>query len=400
MKKFAILCVVLACFTLSFCYGTDENISTEIINDDVVVASSLTNYLEETGRSENQIDDATEEISHELFKKDNDENLNNDLPLHSHLFSVAVLVFLLARFFNHIGDMGTSFKILPSEKLQYVKTLQLEGITPGQAAFMADTISVKTADIFKASLIKLVQKGILSFEFVGTETQIEIIEENADLEVEEAPIFAFIAYYLKARGNTTRKFLLSDLEKYMQSNSQKVAILRKRVMATIKSAIPFYDAAEHARLNKLTRNIVTYTALALATYVFCSSVPISLMAIPTWVYIMIFINILCCVRIISQVNLFDQVGTDNREKFKAFKKYMSEFSTKDLGTPRIESWERYAPYAAAFGIGKIVIGQLKKAYPSLQESYLRDMLVFYQRLDECDIEKSFIQSASASLLMI
>ena len=65
---------------------------------------------------------------------------------------------------------------------------------------------------------------------------------------------------------------------------------------------------------------------------------------------------------------FTQKGTDEREKWRAFKKYMEDFSLlKDKEIPALIVWEKYLVYATAFKISSKVLKQLKIVYPEIMD---------------------------------
>ena len=69
-----------------------------------------------------------------------------------------------------------------------------------------------------------------------------------------------------------------------------------------------------------------------------------------------------------KINVFTQKGIDEREKWKAFKKYMEDFSLlKDKEVPALALWEKYLVFATAFGISDKVLKQLKVIYPEIND---------------------------------
>ena len=66
--------------------------------------------------------------------------------------------------------------------------------------------------------------------------------------------------------------------------------------------------------------------------------------------------------------IFTQKGIDEREKWKAFKKYMEDFSLlKEKDIPDLVVWEKYLVYATAFNISAEVLEQLKIVYPEIMD---------------------------------
>ena len=81
---------------------------------------------------------------------------------------------------------------------------------------------------------------------------------------------------------------------------------------------------------------------------------------------MLIINAVILAIMSSRINVFSQKGIDEREQWKAFKKYMEEISLlKDKEVPELVLWEKYLVFATAFGISEKVIKQLKVIYPEI-----------------------------------
>lgn len=71
----------------------------------------------------------------------------------------------------------------------------------------------------------------------------------------------------------------------------------------------------------------------------------------------------------NKINTYTQSGVDEMEKWKAFRKYMTDFSLlKERDIPDLVIWEQYLVYATAFGISEKVIEQLKMVYPTYNDS--------------------------------
>lgn len=70
----------------------------------------------------------------------------------------------------------------------------------------------------------------------------------------------------------------------------------------------------------------------------------------------------------SRENVFTQKGVNEKEQWKAFKKYMEDFSLlKDKEVPALVVWEKYLVFATAFGISEKVLKQLKVIYPEMTD---------------------------------
>lgn len=82
----------------------------------------------------------------------------------------------------------------------------------------------------------------------------------------------------------------------------------------------------------------------------------------------------------NKISVYTQEGVDEQEKWKAFKKYMEDFSLlKEKDIPDLIIWEKFLVYATAFGIAEKVIKGLKVVYPNydnLDYSIYPNMYIF------------------------
>ena len=82
----------------------------------------------------------------------------------------------------------------------------------------------------------------------------------------------------------------------------------------------------------------------------------------------LIVNTVVMGMVAGRVNVLSQKGVDEKEQWKAFKKYMEEFSLlKDKEIPALILWEKYLVFATAFGISEKVLKQLKVVYPEIAE---------------------------------
>ena len=86
------------------------------------------------------------------------------------------------------------------------------------------------------------------------------------------------------------------------------------------------------------------------------------------VAIIFAVNAILTGMIAHKINVFTQKGIDEKEQWKAFKKYMEDFSLlKDKEVPALVIWEKYLVFATAFGISEKVLKQLKVIYPEITD---------------------------------
>ena len=91
-------------------------------------------------------------------------------------------------------------------------------------------------------------------------------------------------------------------------------------------------------------------------------------------------------------------GVTEREKWKAFKKYMEDFSyLNEKEIPHLTLWEKYLVYATAFGIAEKVLEQIKVKYPELNnQEKISNMVLFSSMYSSGGFNTKFINSINTS----
>ena len=104
----------------------------------------------------------------------------------------------------------------------------------------------------------------------------------------------------------------------------------------------------------------------------------------------------------SNISVLTQEGSDEKEQWKALKKYMEDYSLlNEKEVPDLTVWEKYLVYATAFGIADKVIENLKATYPEVfvKESWDNEKMSSYPIIDfACN--PYFIHSSTESISKI
>ena len=110
------------------------------------------------------------------------------------------------------------------------------------------------------------------------------------------------------------------------------------------------------------------------------------------------INLILNIKITTSFNGFTQKGINEQEQWKAFKKYMEDFSyLNEKEVPELVLWEKYLVYATAFGIAGKVLKQLKVKYPELNnQDTISNMVLFNAMYNANGLNANFINSISTS----
>ena len=114
--------------------------------------------------------------------------------------------------------------------------------------------------------------------------------------------------------------------------------------------------------------------------------------------IVLVINMILISKLINRFNGFTSKGINEQEQWKAFKKYMEDFSLLDeKEVPQLVIWEKYLVFATAFGIADKVIKQLKVKYPELNnQDTINNMVLFAAMSNSGGLNTNFISSLNTS----
>ena len=102
--------------------------------------------------------------------------------------------------------------------------------------------------------------------------------------------------------------------------------------------------------------------------VYFAQVSLTLISIAIALIVILIVNAILLGMMAYRINVLSQKGVDEQEQWKAFKKYMEDFSLlKEKEIPSLVVWEKYLVFATAFGISEKVLKQLKVIYPEITD---------------------------------
>lgn len=276
-------------------------------------------------------------------------------------------------------------RIKPEMKLDYFRDFPDEDATPGEASFLYyfDKKTAFTSNVSKivsATILNLALKKVIAFEEEpGKKNNIYIVikkgVEGSSLKQDEKSIYDLLVRveeYAKKKNKDTinqDRISMKDIENYAKKNDtsflSKIEGLEKIAKAQ-EEAKGNYDK----NVEKLASKWNTKSAIYFVLTVFC--IPSIVMIIPLFLAIPSVICGILCIKIGSNLRTLTQKGENEKEQWRALKKYMEDFSLlNEREVPELVLWEKYLVYATAFGIADKVLAQLKIRYPQLQdESYM------------------------------
>lgn len=281
------------------------------------------------------------------------------------IVGIIVGIVIIKKIIKYRKELKNTHKIEAEQKLEYFRDIPDENSTPAQAAFLYyfrnsnfDTYITK---IISATMLDLCMKKYIEFEIeADKKDNIKVIVNDKSKEAlseDEQSIYNLLSV---VKNVETKSFTMKEFEKYVKNHAESV----QKIFSRIKKAATNeqitknnYDTNLREKYNKWIGKGVSYIFLAIFTSIF--AITITIPSIVASVY---------CFKIAGKYNTLTQKGENEKEKWKALKKYMEEFSMmKDKTVPELVLWEKYLVYATAFGIADKVLKQLKVIYPEITD---------------------------------
>ncbi|MCI8273792.1 MAG: DUF2207 domain-containing protein [Clostridia bacterium] len=296
---------------------------------------------------------------------------------------VAIVIFIFFIILNIIKNikklLGLEKKFKPSTDLEYFRDLPYDGATPSEALFMISSgLSHSFSSSFAANILDLCLKKHLTLEAIqdGKVLKSNVVKisltnlSKEDLKNDQQLVIDFLGKVANNNELTTK-----DITKYLRKHPSAINKLDAELERNIRKVE--IDSKNYIKENEKVRNKhagmgMTYLFIVFFIVVSLSAVEMSLSPI-VWgtfglLIALLILNACILFKISSKVNLFTQKGVDEIQQWKAFKKYMEDFSLlKDKDIPSLVVWEKYLVFATAFGISSEVLKQLKVIYPELSD---------------------------------
>lgn len=269
-------------------------------------------------------------------------------------------------------------KIVPNTKFDYFREIPDENASPAEALFIINhTINSNpnnnNGKILSATILNLCLKNKLEFEVDQTKKKdniIFIIKDSMNIEnltEDEKIIFELLVSASDYKKDSEeiqtgiKKLTVKELEKYAENNAEDFIKDFNSITRTVKNILiqkEYYSKKIHKDANKILGYYVLYLVFGILALPFLI-LPGILMLITSGIYYKGY----------KSMNTLTQKGEDEKEKWKALKRYMEEFSLlKDREVPELVLWEKYLVYATVFGTADKVIKELKIIYPEITNS--------------------------------
>ena len=275
-------------------------------------------------------------------------------------------------------------KYKPTTKLQYFRELPYEEATPAEALFVLTKGYNKTfSSSFAANVLVLCLNNYISLEIEekGGIIKSDVIKisikdkEITNLKEDEKLTLEFLKEVANSTKNEEKNTLTTkDITKYLEKKSLRIQKLDEELGKIIEAEEirrENYNKQNYEKMAKYLGKCVIFAVLTIFIIpfiIYCVQMKLNIIQLVVSIALIssFVLNAIISQMILSRINVFTQKGIDENEQWKAFKKYMEEFSLlKDKKVPALVVWEKYLVFATAFGISDKVLKQLKIIYPEI-----------------------------------
>ena len=296
-------------------------------------------------------------------------------------FIGVVAIFFTYKIFRNIGKLRKlEKKFKPTTKLEYFRELPYEAATPAEALFIMSRGTNKAfSSSFSANILDLCLNKYVSLEtmkdvgvFKSDAVKIELLDKD---DSELKPDVKMTLEFLREVAGTNKELTTKDITKYLEKHLSKVEKLDKKlekILETEETRNGNYNEKNHEKMNTYAGIAVLYGVFAFFSIGFIAFFVemnmLNLIPVAIALIITLLINTVILGMMSARANVLSQKGVDEKERWKAFKKYMEEFSLlKEKEIPALVLWEKYLVFATAFGISEKVLKQLKVVYPEITD---------------------------------
>ena len=279
--------------------------------------------------------------------------------------AIIIAIFFIIKTIKYIIKLNKlEKKYKPTTKLQYFREVPYEDATPAEALYvMSNGISQTFSASFSANILDLCLKKHITLEVIDENGKIKknivkikiLNKEINELKEDEKLTLEFLKEVADGENELTTK----NITKYLEKRPSKITKLDERIEKII-------EKEEITRENIIIENKKEYNKYITRCAIYIAMACFTIVLIP--VAIIFAVNAILTGMIAHKINVFTQKGIDEKEQWKAFKKYMEDFSLlKDKEVPALVIWEKYLVFATAFGISEKVLKQLKVIYPEITD---------------------------------
>lgn len=314
---------------------------------------------------------------------------------------------------KYLRKLRTIKKLQPEEKTEYYRELPDETATPSEAMFILSKY-IDTSKALSSTLLNLALKKYIELTQNEKEINVTILNENLEmLKQDEKQVMKLLFNIKNAEKNNS--FTMKQMEKYVRKHPTVIISIEKTFTSSAKE-----NAEKKGKFDKEIETkgtnfsviaflyfffmimimFVAIVAVILISEFFSINKTMIIGLVPVYAICIIsmLINAILTVKLASRHSGFTQKGINEKEEWKALKKYMLDFSLlNEKEVPHLILWEKFLVFATAFGIAEKVIKQLKIKYPELSNpDTTSNMIILSTLYSGGNFNTNFISSINSS----
>ena len=405
-------------------FHLEDYTANEYVEVRILMPTYIMNNIEFTSL-ENKEAEILEEEEKEASAA-NERRAKRDRQMKITIIAITSIVGLIGIVFingirKNIKALKENPKIKPEMELDYYRELPDKTATPLEANFILKKGTFDLSETISATILNLTLKGYIKVEQVEKTINIEILNKDASkLQGDEIYVLELLKNAQrnkksksKTENEETKQILtMKDVEKYTKQKPEKLIKMQKGFEGIAKNTSQNkgkYDKKIAKKSETYISKVIGYIFLLIAVIMaviigiattgeFVPKMIKYALIAGSFTIIVLVINMILISKLINRFNGFTSKGINEQEQWKAFKKYMEDFSLLDeKEVPQLVIWEKYLVFATAFGIADKVIKQLKVKYPELNnQDTINNMVLFAAMSNSGGLNTNFISSLNTS----
>ena len=403
-------------------FNLEDYTSNEYVEIRILMPTYVMNNIDFTS-----LDNKEAEIIEEEEKEAaaaNERRAKRDKQMQITIIAITTIVGLIGLVFingirKNIKTLKNNPKIEPEMKLDYYRELPDETATPLEANFILNKGTFDFSKTISATILDLTLKSYIKVEQIDKTINIEILDKDtSELPKDELRVLELLKNAeenkrAKEKHEEAKKLLtMKDVEKYIEQKPEKIIKVQgefEKIAKDVSENKAKYDKKIAKKSETYITKTIGYIFLLIAVVMaviigsavtgeFVPNIIKYALIAGSFTTIVLITNLVLISKLINRFNGFTSKGINEQEQWKAFKKYMEDFSLLDeKEIPHLVIWEKYLIFATAFGIADKVIKQLKIIYPELNEQDTLNNLVLFAAMSNSGVlNTNFISSLNTS----
>ena len=403
-------------------FHLEDYTANEYVEVRILMPTYVMNNLEFTSL-ENKEAEILEEEEKEAAEA-NARRAKRDKQMQITIIAITAIVGLIGLVFingirKNIKALKNNPKIEPEVKLDYYRELPDEIATPLEANFILNKGTFDFSKTISATILDLTLKGYIKVEQIDKTINIEILDKDtSELPKDELRVLELLKNAeenkrAKEKNEEAKKLLtMKDVEKYIEQKPEKIIKVQgefEKIAKDVSENKAKYNKKIAKKSETYITKVIGYIFLLIAVVMaviignavtgeFVPNIIKYALIAGSFTTIVLITNLVLISKLINRFSGFTSKGINEQEQWKAFKKYMEDFSLLDeKEIPHLVIWEKYLIFATAFGIADKVIKQLKIIYPELNEQDTLNNLVLFAAMSNSGVlNTNFISSLNTS----